>query len=84
MGILRRISDWLSGPPRVEYGSGDEGAEAMAAVDEEMPAAASDEAELERVQAAEKARPGVYEPQPGVAAFEESEAEAADDHPENS
>lgn len=74
MGILSWLRNALSGPPRIDYGSGDQAAEAEIAIGEEMPVAAEDEARLEHVQAPEASRPGVYEPDPGTAAFGEDES----------
>jgi hypothetical protein len=84
MGFLSRIRDAISGPPQVQYGSGDEGASAVAGLDEDLPAAASDEAELERAQEPETHWGGALEREPGVGAFEEAETEAADDTPDKS
>jgi hypothetical protein len=71
MGVLTWLRNAISGPPHIEYGSGDEGAEAEAALSDGMPGAAEDEASLERSEAPESSRRRY--PQPGTAAFEEAE-----------
>jgi hypothetical protein len=76
MGILSWLRNALSGPPSIDYGRGDEGAEAEAAIDDEMSVAAEDEASLKRVEAPESIRHN--EPDPGIAAFEDAEDAAPD------
>ncbi len=73
MGVLNWLRNAILGPPHIEYGSGDDGAEAEAALSDEMPDAAEDETSLERSEAS-PAFPA-YQPHPGIAAFEEAETE---------
>jgi hypothetical protein len=92
MSFLRKLRNSFSGPAHIETGRGAEGAEEMDALAEEFPAAASDDADMERSQAPAELRQGtttlaggpaagVVKPDPGVGAFAEAEAEgeAADD-----
>jgi hypothetical protein len=84
MGFFRRIYNAMAGPPRVDYGHGGEAAEAEAAINEEFPAAAADEAAMKRAQAPKSPRTGfsmrgTRQRDPGTGAFEIAEAEADDE-----
>jgi hypothetical protein len=85
MGFLSRLYDKLAGPPRVDFGRGAEGSEAAAAFNEELPAAAADEALVRHTDAQPTPgganapgalRGGAFGPNPGTGAFAEAQAEA--------
>jgi hypothetical protein len=96
MGFFSRLYNKLAGPPRVDYGRGPEAAEAAAALNEELPAAAADEAGLRHADVQPvpggvigpgAVRGGAVGPDPGTGAFAAAQAEAeADDaaHDSNS